>query len=93
MIITFGIFYNKYLLYIGRTKQENIKTRFKQIKQNKKDRNINLTLLFDYFNENDLMIKILYSEKQITKNIKYMKYKKYRLTYELYNNCLSSIKE
>ena len=92
MIITFGIFYNKYLLYIGRTKQENIKTRFKQIKQNKKDRNINLDLLFDYFNENDLMIKILYSEKQITK-IKYMKYKKYRLSYKLYNNFLSSIKE
>ena len=92
MIITFGIFYNNYLLYIGRTKQENIKTRFKQIKQNKKDRNINLNLLFDYFNENDLMIKILYSEKQITK-IKYMKYKQCRLSYKLYNNFLSSIKE
>ena len=92
MIIIFGIFYTKSLLHIGRTKQENIKTRFKQIKQNKKDRNINLNLLFDYFNENDLMIKILYSEKQITK-IKYMKYKKYRLSYKLYNIFLSSIKE
>ena len=92
MIIIFGIFYNKYLLHIGRTKQENIKTRFKQIKQNKKDRNINLDLLFDYFNENDLMIKILYSEKQITK-IKYMKYRKYRLSYKLHNNFLSSVEE
>ena len=92
MIITFGIFYNKYLLYIGRTRQYDIKTRFKQIKKTKKDRNINLTLLFDYFNENDLMIEILYSEKQITK-IKFMKYKKYKLRYKLYNNFLNSIRE
>ena len=36
MAVTFGIFYKKYLLHVGETKQ-NLKNRIKQIKNNKQD--------------------------------------------------------
>ena len=87
----FGIYYKNYLMHVGETKQ-NVKNRIKQIKNNKRDGKTNLNILFDYFEEKDLIFKHLEDKKSLTK-IKFMKYKKYKLRYKLYNNFLNSIKE
>ena len=87
----FGIYYKTYLMYVGETKQ-NLKNRIKQIKNNKRDGKTNLNILFDYFEEKDLIFKHLEDKKSLTK-IRFMKYKKYKLRYKLYNNFLNSIKE
>ena len=87
----FGIYYKNYLMHVGETKQ-NLKNRIKQIKNNKRDGKTNLNILFDYFEEKDLIFKHLEDKKSLTK-IKFMKYKKYKLRYKLYNNFLNSIKE